>query len=167
MKQTDVEELQRFSKFIWDSEIWRVNVNIQHRFEKGYSPSDLDSLQLDLRQLLPVPGKILKHRQVGSVWIDATRCELRIDQKDEILVSSMDSREKVLAQYSQLVGKTLVHVEIAPPAGDTSFILGNGMSLRCFPVSCRNGDIWCMTSADYDELRLGPGSRWSYRSSFR
>jgi hypothetical protein len=166
MRQRDTDELQQFSKLIWDSEIWRVNVNIQHRFEKGYSPSDLDSLQLDFRQLLPVPGKVSKHRQVGSLWIDATNCGLRLERQDELVVA-WDSSEKVVEQYSKLVGNTLLRIEITPPGGDTAFILENGMTLRCFPATGHEGKIWRITSPDNDELLLGPGARWSYRSALR
>ena len=166
MRQSDTEELQQFSKLLWNSEIWRVNVNIQHRFEKGYSPSDLDSLQLDFRQPLAVPGKIVKHRQIGSLWIDATNCGLRLERADELVVA-WDSSEKVLEQYSRLVGNTLLRIEVTAPAGDTAFILENDMTLRCFPATGHQGQIWRITSADNDELLLGPGARWSYRSALR
>jgi len=166
MRRADTEELQRFSKLVWNSEIWRVNVNIEHRFEKGYSPSHLDSLQLDFRRPLAVPGKIVKHRQIGSLWIDVNNCGLRLERREELVVA-WDSREKVLDEYSKLVGNTLSRIEITPPAGDTAFILEDGVTLRCFVAAGHQGNIWRITSIDDDELLLGPGARWSYRSALR
>ena len=151
---------------LWNAEIWRVKVNIQHRFEKGYSSSDLDSLQLEFRQPLAVPGKIVKHRQIGSLWIDVNYCGLRLERGEQLVVA-WDSREKVLDEYSKLVGNTLVRIEITPPAGDSAFILDNGITLRCFVASGHLGTIWRITSADNDELLLGPGACWSYRSALR
>ena len=55
MTQSDADGLQQFSKVLWNSEVWRVTVNVQHRFEDGYEPSDIDSLRLDFRQLLANP----------------------------------------------------------------------------------------------------------------
>jgi hypothetical protein len=108
----------------------------------------------------------VKHRQIGSLWIDATNWGLRLERADEPVVA-WDSREKVLEQYSKLVGNTLVRIEVTPPAGDTAFILESGMTLRCFPATAHQGQIWRITSVDNDELRLGPGARWSYRSALR
>jgi hypothetical protein len=166
MRQRDTEELQQISRLLWNSEIWRVNVNIHHGFEKGYSPSYLDSLQLDFRQPLAAPGKVVKHRPVGSLWIDANYCGLRLERGKELVVA-WDSTEKVLDEYSKLIGNTLVRVEITPPAGDSAFILENGMTLRCFAAVGHEGTLWRITSADNDELLLGPGARWSYRTALR
>ena len=64
MTQSDADGLQQFSKFLWNSEVWRAAVNVQHRFEDGYEPSDMDSLRLDFQQLLPNPAGKVRHRQI-------------------------------------------------------------------------------------------------------
>ena len=167
MTQSDADELQQFSKVLWNSEVWRVTVNVQHRFEDGYEPSDMDSLRLDFRQSLPDTTSKRKHRQTGSLSIDVSACGLRLERADEIVVACGDSSEKVLAQLKQLVGKTLLHIEISPPGGDTDFVLEDGLFLRCFPASSHNGEAWRVSSAEDDELLLGPGARFSYRSGLR
>lgn len=167
MTQSDADELQRFSKFLWNSEIWRAAVNVQHRFEDGYEPADLDSLRLDLRQLLSDPDSRIKHRQIGSVWIDVNVCGLRLERMGEVIVACGDSSEKVLTHLKQLVGKTLAHVRITPPGGDADFVLEGGLVLRCFPATGDRGESLRISSEDNDELVLGPGPHWSYRSGIR
>lgn len=167
MTRGDADALQQFSKLLWNCEIWRVAVNVEHRFEDGYEPSDMDSLRLDLRQLLSNPEGRIKHRNVGSIRFDASACGLRLDRAGEVIVACGDSSEKVLAQTKGLVGKMVVRVDIAPPAGDTDLVLGDGTVLRCFPATGYSGEIWRFLSSDNDELLLGSGARWSYRSGLR
>jgi len=167
MTQSDAEAMEEHSKFLWNSEIWRVTVNVQHRFEDGYEPSDMDSLRLDLRQPLPNPVGRINHRQIGSIWLDVASCGLRLERATEVVVACGDPSEKVLARFRELVGRALVSVDISPPGGDTNFVLDDGLLLRCFPASGRGGESWRMSSADDDELLMGPGARWSYRSGLR
>jgi hypothetical protein len=167
MTQSDADGLQQFSKVLWNSEVWRVTVNVQHRLEDGYEPSDIDSLRLDFRQLLANPTSKTKHRQTGSLSIDVNTCGLRLERVGEIVAACGDSSEKVLAQFKGLVGKTLIRVDISPPGGDTDFVLEDGLSLRCFPATSHNGETWRVSSAEDDELLLGPGARFSYRSGLR
>jgi hypothetical protein len=167
MTQSDADALQQFSKFCWNSEIWRVTMNVQHRFEEGYEPSDMDSLRLDFRQLLPNPTSRIQHRQIGSLGIDVNICGLRLERAGEITAACCDSSEKVLAHFKQLVGRTLVRVDVTPPGGDTNFVLDDGMLLHCFPANGHCGESWRISSAEDDELLLGPGARWSYRSGLR
>jgi hypothetical protein len=103
-----------------------VAVNVQHRFEDGYEPSDMGSLRWGFRQPLPDPIGRKKHRQLGSLWIETGHCGLRLEQADKIVVACGDPTEKVLAQFRRLVGRTLARIDIAPPGGDTSFILADG-----------------------------------------
>ncbi len=117
MTQGDADALQQFSKLVWNSEIWRVAVNVQHRFEHGYEPSDMDFLRLDLRQPLSNPESRIKHQHVGSVRFDTSFCGLRLERSGEIIVACGDSSEKVLAQFKGLVGKTLTRIDIALPLG--------------------------------------------------
>ena len=167
MTKSDASALQELSKFLWNSEIWRVAMKIQHRFEEGYSPSDVDSLRLDFRRLLPEPEGKIKHRHLGSLSFDTNSCGLRLERAGEIVVACGDSSEKVLGQFRQLVGRTLIRVEVAPPGGDSNFVLAGELFLRCFPAVGREGEIWRVSSADGDELVLGPGAQWSYRSGLR
>jgi hypothetical protein len=99
--------------------------------------------------------------------IDVNTCGLRLERAGEIVAACGDSSEKVRAQFRQLVGKTLGRVEITPPAGDTNFVLDDGLLLRCFPAAGCCGESWRISSTDDDELLLGPGARWSYRSGPR
>jgi hypothetical protein len=148
MTPSEAEVLQQSSQPFWDSQIWRVAVNIQHRYEKGYEPSDLDSLRLDLRRLRSNPANKTKYRQIGSLWIDVCNCGLRLEQAGKAVVCSGDSTEKVLAQFKGLVGRTIERVHIAPPGGDTDFVLEDGTVLRCFPATARGGLSWRISSDD-------------------
>ncbi len=150
MMQGDADALQQLSKLVWNSEIWRVVVNVQHRFEHGYEPSDMDSLRLDLRQLLANPEGRIKHRHVGSVWFDASVCGLRLERTGDVIVACGDSSGKVLTQFRGLVGKTLVRVDIVTLAGDADFVLEDGIVLRCFPATGHAGESWGILPAEKD-----------------
>ncbi len=148
MTQSDAAALQESSKFLWNSEVERVVVGVQHRFEDGYEPSDLDSLKLEFRQALTGPEGWKKHRQVGALRIDASRCGLRLELAGQIAIACGDSSEKVLAQFRRLVGKTLVRINVSPPGGDADFVLEDGMVLRCFPATGHATESWSISSAD-------------------
>ncbi|HET9305925.1 MAG TPA: hypothetical protein VFO46_07860 [Candidatus Sulfotelmatobacter sp.] len=162
--RSETSGLQQLCKFLLDSEIWRVIVNVQHRFENGYEPSDLDSIRLDFRNLLPSPEGKGKHQPVASLRIDVNTCGLRLERSGEIVAACGDSSEKVLTQLKQIVGRRLLQVDIAPPSGDTSFVSEDGFVLRCFPAISSGGDVWSISSTQGDELVLGHGGRWSYKS---
>jgi hypothetical protein len=147
MIQSDADALQQLSRSFWNSEIWRIALNVQHRFEEGYEPSDMDSLRLDLRQLLPDSSRT-RHRQMGSVWIDVGSCGLRLEKADEVVVASGDSSEKVLARFKEIVGRTLVSIYITSRGGDTDFVLDGGVRLRCFPATCQCGNSWGISLAE-------------------
>jgi len=167
MTESDADELMQHCKYLWNSELWRVVVNVQHRFEDGYEPSDMDSLRLDFRRPSHDPIERKRHRQVGSLWIETSNCGLRLEQADKIVVGCGDPAEKVLSQFKQLVGRTLARIDIAPPGGDTSFIFTDGAALRCFTATGHCGTVWRISSDNGDELHLGPGARWSYRVGLR
>jgi hypothetical protein len=146
--KNDADVLQESSKFLWNSEIERVVVNVQHRFEDGYEPSDLDSLRVEFRQLLSTSERRKKYRQVGSLWIDTCTCGLRLELAGQIAVACGDSTENLLAQFKQLVGKTLVRINVTSPGGDADFVLEDGMVLRCFPATGHTGDSWRLSTPD-------------------
>jgi hypothetical protein len=148
MTQSDASALQDSSKLLWNSEVERVVVSVQHRFEDGYEPSDLDSLSLEFRQALPGPEGRKKHRQVGALRIDASRCGLRLELAGQIIAACGDSSEKVLAQFKGLVGKTLSRINISSPGGDADFVLEDGLVLRCFRATCDSGSWHISTAID-------------------
>lgn len=133
MTSSEAAALQQSSLPFWNSQIWRVAVSVQHRYEKGYEQSDLDSLRFDLRRPHSDPTSGTKCRHIGSLWIDVCNCGLRLEQAETVIVCSADSAEKVLAEFKGLVGKTIERVCIASPGGDTDFVLEDGAVLRCFP----------------------------------
>ncbi len=166
MTLRDTETLQDFSRVLWGSCIWRVRLNIEHRFEEGYSPEDLDELCLDFHEPLPVPEKIRKHRRIGSLWIGANS-GMRLEQGGKTLVSSADSVAKILDQFPKMVGSRLLRVEVRPPAGDTVFIFENDLALRCFPARSQDGSSWVICTEDGNELKLGPGARVTHETGLR
>lgn len=140
---------------------------MQHRFEDGYEPSDLDSVRLDFRCVLPKPTSKVAHRQIGSLQIDPNTSGLRLERSDKIIAACGDSSEKVVTEFRQLVGKTLLRIDVARPGGDTDFVLEDGLLLRCFPATSKTGEVWRISSAENDELVLGPGGYWSYTGGLK
>jgi hypothetical protein len=167
MKREDSEILEELSKVLWGAHIWRVRLNIQHSFEEGYSPEDLDELCLDFREPLPVPEKIRKHRRVGSLWINACNSGARLEHGGKILVASSDSVAKVLDQFSKMVGIRLLKIEVRPPGGDTMFIFEENLILNCFPATSSEGISWVICTEDDNQLKLGPGTRVTYETGLR
>ncbi|MGP0072936.1 MAG: hypothetical protein ACLPWF_13510 [Bryobacteraceae bacterium] len=167
MKQQDTETLQEFSRILWGTYVWQVRLNIQYRFEKGYSPQDLDEFCLDFHEPLAVPEKVRTHRKVGSLWINVRNSGARLERSGKTLVASSDSVPKVLDHLSKMVGKQLVSIEIRPPAGDTRFLFRDDLALNCFPAKSRDGDTWAICTVDNNQLKLGPGSRVTYESGLR
>jgi hypothetical protein len=156
MTHHDTETLQEFSKSLWGAHTWQVRLNIQHRFEEGYSPEDLDELCLDFNEPLPVPEKTRKHRKVGSLWINARTSGARLEQGGKTLVCCGDSVAKVLDQFSKMVGSRLLKAEVRPPGVDTTFIFQNDLTLNCFPARSQEDYSWTIYAADGNQLKLGP-----------
>ena len=152
------DRLQQLSGFLWNSKVWRAAVDVQHRFEDGYEPSDLDSVRLDFRCVLPKPTSKVGHRQIGSLQIDPNTSGLRLERSDKIIAACGDSSEKVLTEFRQLVGKTLLRIDVARPGGDTDFVLEDGLLLRCFPATSKTGEVWRICSAENGRIGAGIGA---------
>src|SRR5580658_8172117 len=118
MTQRDAETLQELSRVLWGATIWRVELNVQNRFEKDYSSQDMDALCLDFHEPLAVHEKIGKHNGVGSLWIGGS-AGTRLEQDGKALVGSSDSVAKGLDQFSKLIGGRLLKTVVSPPGGDT------------------------------------------------
>jgi hypothetical protein len=114
MTQHDADTLQGFSGILWGARVFRVRLNIEHRFEEDYSAEDLDELSLDFHEPVSVPEKILKHRRVGSLWISASNSGVRLERAGKILVGSSDSVAKQLEPFRNLVGVRLLTVTVRP-----------------------------------------------------
>jgi hypothetical protein len=163
MTQQDSEALQAYSKVLWGAHIWRVKLDIPHSFEKGYSQRWMDALYLDFREPLPVPEKIRKHRNVGSLWIGGNS-GVRLEQGGKTIVGGSDSVAKVLDQFPKLVGRRLLKALVLPPGGDTSFIFDDDLTLNCFPARVEDGDSWVICTEDGGKVKLGPGARVTYET---
>jgi hypothetical protein len=161
------DRLQQLSSFLWNSKVWRASIDVQHRFEDGYEPSDLDSVRLDFRLELPKPTGKVGHQQTGSLQIDPSTSGLRLERANKIIAACGDSSERVLTEFRQLVGKTLLRIDVARPGGDTDFVLEDGLLLRCFPATTKTGEAWRISSVENDELVLGPGGQWSYAGGLK
>lgn len=109
--------LKQFSKFLNQSKTWRVAVNVQHRFEPGYEPSDLNSVQVEFRQPAHVSAAESGPSIIGKLQTDSSTSEARLERSGEIVVACGDSGEKVLVHFRELVGRTLLRVEVAPLSG--------------------------------------------------
>ena len=159
MRPSDVETALDRSRVLWDSEIWRVWLNIQHRFERAssdelYAPEDLDEICLDFHKPLAVPERIRKHRRVGSLWIKVDLCGVRLLRGDRVIVRSGDSTAALLSHFSQMLDFRLVEVEIDHPGGDTRFKFADDRTLECFPAVSTGGATWVVVTEEGDEFRF-------------
>jgi len=172
MTQQDAGYLRDLTRALWNSQIWRVRLNIEHRFEQGvspelYSPQDLDELCLDFHKLLPVPEKVRKYQRVGSVWIIVRNCGVRVQHGSQVLVNSEDSTSKILAVLPTMIGNRLVEVTVDYPGGDTRFVFEDGRTVTCFPANSQEGVNWVINTEAGDEIKLGPGARITYDTALR
>jgi len=151
LTQGEAEQQQELSKVLWGAYIWRVRLNIQHRFEKGYSSEDLEGFWIDFRQPLAVPEKITKYRRAGYVWMGAT-AGARLEQGGRVLVGSDDSVAKILDQFPKMLGSRLLKIEVQPPGGDTALMFENDLILNCFPARSHEGASWAVRTARGNEL---------------
>jgi hypothetical protein len=157
--ESSTDNRQQDCNLLLNSEVWRVAVNVQHRFENDYEPSDIDSIRLDFWH--PESSSMERcRRQVGSIEIDANTCGLRLERLHAIVVACGDSSQNILQNVNQLVGRKLLRVDITPIAGDTALMFDEGLVLRCFPATSEQGDIWRLSSTNGDEFVLGPRGSW-------
>lgn len=164
MTQQDAQYLRGLTEALWDSQVWRLRLNIQHSFEQGtspelYSPEDLDELCLDFHKPRPASERVRKSQRVGSVWIIVRNCGVRLQHHDKVLVNSGDSTSKILAVLPTMIGSRLIEVTIDHPGGDTRFVFDDERTLTCFPANSRKGVNWVIDTEGGDEVKLGPGAR--------
>lgn len=150
------------SKVLWGSLIWRVRLNVQHRFERAssddlYSPEDLDEICLDFHKPLAIPEGVRKHRRVGSLWLKVANCGLRLAVEKKVLVRSGDSTATILAQFPHMLDLRLVEVQIDDPGGDTRFVFDKGHTLTCFPANTTGGTSWVVVTEEGEEFQFAPG----------
>ncbi len=164
MTRNDADSLRDLSKVLWDSWVWRVRVNIQHRFEEGYSPEDLDEFCLDFSRPLDGDQKSGKVQRVGSLWFNIRNAGMRLQEQGRILVSSSDSTTKVLSVLPTLRGCRLDSMEVDHPGGDTRFFFDDGRVITCFPANSVQGIAWVIVTEAGDEISLGPGNAIRHRT---
>jgi hypothetical protein len=88
-------------------------------------------------------------------------CEWRLDNKNEILCSSGSSDETIARTVFQLIGDTVVGIEIFPPVWDTIITFSSGKTLKIFCDYVQNYDgftNWTIRIKDTNYY-LGEGKR--------
>jgi hypothetical protein len=162
MTRADADAAVDRSKVLWGTQIWRIRLNIQHRFERAssddvYAPEDLDEVCLDFHKALPVPEGIRKHRRIGSLWLNAANCGIRLSHGHTVLLRNWDSTMKVLHLFRSVLDFQLLEVQIDHPGGDTRFVFDREHTLTCFPANSTGGVSWVIVADEGDEFRFGPG----------
>jgi hypothetical protein len=150
------------SKVLCNALVWRVRLNIQHRFERAsqddlYSPEDLDAICLDFHEPLPEAVGFRKHRRVGSLWVNVANCGVRLAHKEKSVVRSGDSTATILDRFPRLLDHRLIEVRVDYPGGDTRFMFDEGVVLTCFPANTTGGASWVIVTEGGDEFQFGPG----------
>jgi hypothetical protein len=150
------------SKVLWNALVWRVRLNVQHRFERAsqeqlYSPKDLDEICLDFHEPLPKPAGVKKHRRIGSLWVNVANCGVRLVDEEKTVVWSGDSTATILNRFPQMLGHRLIEVSIDSPGGDTRFVFDKGVTLTCFPANTTGGASWVVVTEGGDAFQFGPG----------
>jgi hypothetical protein len=109
-------------------------------------------------------------RQGGRVhgewhlWVCA--CAWRLEAKNDVMVGSDDSREKLEPAVRQLEGRTLQSIVLSPPAPDAVFTFSEGFVLRLFPFLFSDDDEhWMLFTPGSNVLTIGPAASWSYGSA--
>lgn len=151
------------SQVFLNCQVWRVRLNVQHRFERAseddlYSPENLDELCLDFNKPLRVPVGVRKHYRVGSLWVNISNCGLRLQHKRNVLVRSGDSPKHILAVFPRMLDLRLVSVQIDTPGGDTRFEFDEQHTLFCFPANSTGGASWIVVTEGGNEFRFRPGA---------
>lgn len=90
-------------------------------------------------------------------------CAWRLEDEENVLVASEDSREQMDATLQSLEGKKLLSVETSLPGLDTVFKFEN-MNLRTFPVTSEESCAWMLYDPKEMVLEIGPGSTLKYIS---
>jgi hypothetical protein len=97
------------------------------------------------------------------LWI--YRCELRLDDKDKILVGSGDDQQKIQTHLQSLENLPIASVHISRPALDTTLNFDHQFYLRLFPVYMDKYYHWKLWFPNADSLIIGPGSSWAYEKN--
>jgi hypothetical protein len=86
---------------------------------------------------------------------------------DRNIIGSADPRNVIEELIPQLLGHSLVKIEISHPALYTSFLFDNGISLRLLsPYSggSERRNFLVIFTPNHHTLSLGPGSNWQYEA---
>ena len=97
------------------------------------------------------------------LWI--TYCAWRLEEKDVFLAGCEDPRPELEQAVQHMEGLPLCSVLITAPAMETVLTFGDGVVLRLFPVHSIEAESWKLYTPDGKVLCIGPGAKWSYKSS--
>jgi hypothetical protein len=90
-------------------------------------------------------------------------CAWRLEDEENVIVASEDSREQMSMALQVIEGKKLLSVEMSLPGLDTVFRFEK-VSLRAFPVTSEENCAWMLYDPKEMVLEIGPGSAWKYIS---
>jgi hypothetical protein len=130
------------SSTVMGTEVWQIWIEAIHQLQDGYSADWVRELNLDLLLPLPLAGE--SHRRaMGTLSVEANAGGFRLERAGEILVASDDSSGKALTVFPQLLGRTLLRVEVSS-AGEAVFLFDDDLALRCFSANSQGRTGWSL-----------------------
>jgi hypothetical protein len=156
----DAGKLLDETRPLWRREVGRVEVQLEHCLENGYSSVMLVGIKMRFRgDAVQRPSGAVLRGLMGLFYLDAVSTGVRLEEGGKILTAAFSGADLQTASYQRLLNTILSSIEITPPARDSVFHFSNGLDLRCFPCTSQCTP-WEIELPSGDKLKLGAGS-WS------
>lgn len=88
-------------------------------------------------------------------------CAWRLEQNDQFIAASEDSRSKLETAIKILEGLSIQSIDIQKPAWDTIFIFDEKITLRTFSIFSEEYEHWILFMPNDFVLTIGSGIEWS------
>jgi len=143
-------------------EILTKLVPVQGQIAWGISVGPGSFLTIEFGDPIPNPQVPAKKSGEWHLWI--SYAAWRLENQEEVLAGSEDSRSKLRAALQTIEGSHLLSVSMSSPALETTFAFEQGINLRVFPVYTeQDTEHWLLYIPDGHVLVIGPGANWSYK----
>ncbi|MGL4609049.1 MAG: hypothetical protein ACRCYY_05100 [Trueperaceae bacterium] len=146
---SDLQKIASTYEGLLNQKVWQIQLGI----------GSFITFDFGERQVVE-PGR---ERGAWHLWVYC--CAWRLDHHDTFLVASEDKREKLEKTIQALNNKTLVAIEVQPPAFGTTLTFEEGYVLHLFPVFSEDYEHWMLFTPDGNVLTIGPGTQYTFEPS--
>lgn len=151
MPKTDIGEFQTHIYPLLGQKAWGVSLGIG------------SFITLEFGNILPRDENHQSNHGEWHLWIYC--CGWRLEENNEVLAASEDTRSKLENAVQRLEGLAIESIQRLNSAGDTVFTFEQQIILRTFSIYSEEFEHWMLYMPDGNVLSTGPGSGWSYESS--